>query len=663
MISMAAASATATPAATAAEVPHEDPAPNTAPDQAAEPEPEAKPETEDWRSLNDNVLRLGLQWLGDRLAGDADAESRSAYLAARAAMIGQGQPSALDFVAQCFCLARWDEDVLLLALAPAIEASIAQRYGSVQALLTASPCTPHVLTKLLFCSDRLPGQAMQRLSSEAPLRRYALVSIEDGTSLPMGAAIQLPARMREFLCGFGRRDMGVDEGVEQLTPVPLPARLEVLATQLAQVDADPLRLQIIGPSGAGRAALATEVLAQLGLGAWGVKASFGGSESALARDALLEDCGIVVTVEADGATDVARRLDRLLPQALIIVSEAPIDGLAHVPVTRVDPVSPIERAALWRVVADAPMAELLPVAEQFALGPSRIAAIARQPGLAARGLWAACRDLGARELEALSTRITPRRNWDDIVLAPETRAGLDALVAQVTGRSEVNGAWGFRRVMGRATGVSALFAGPSGVGKTMAAEVIAGALALDLHVVDLARVTSKFIGETEKNLRRIFDAAERGGVVLFFDEADALFGKRSEVKDSHDRYANAEVSYLLQRMESYGGLAILATNLKSHLDTAFLRRLRMIVDFPLPDVAARLALWRRAIPQAAPQGEIDWPQLARLDLSGGNITTIAANAAHCAWADGAKIEMRHLQAAIRAEYRKLDRDASGLGLG
>lgn len=617
----------------------------------------------DWLSLNDDVLRLGLLWIGGRLAGEIDADSRAAYLAARAAMIGQGQPSALDLVSQCFCLAHWDEDVLLLALAPAIDGSIGPRYGTLQGRVTASPCTPHVLAKLLLCCDRLPAQAMQRLASEAPLRRYALVSVEDGSSLPMGAAIQLPERMRDLLCGFGGHEMGMDEGVERLAPVPLPERLQDLATLLAQIDDEPLRLQIIGPSGGGRTALATEVLARLGLGALSVKASLAGRESALARDAVLEGCGIVLTVEADGTPGLARRLDRLLPQPLMMVCEAPIEGMEHVPVTRIDPISPGERAALWRVVADAPSTEVLTVAEQFALGPSRIAAIARQPGLAVRGLWAACRDLGARDLEALSTRITPRRNWDDIVLAPETRIALDALVAQVTGRAEVNGAWGFRRVLGRATGVSALFAGPSGVGKTMAAEIVAGALELDLHVVDLARVTSKFIGETEKNLRRIFDAAERGGVVLFFDEADALFGKRSEVKDSHDRYANAEVSYLLQRMETYGGLAILATNLKTHLDTAFLRRLRMIVDFPLPDVAGRLALWRRVIPETAPQGVIDWQQLARLDLSGGNISTIAANAAYCACADGGVIEMRHLRAAIAAEYRKLDRDASGLGQG
>ncbi len=247
-----------------------------------------------------------------------------------------------------------------------------------------------------------------------------------------------------------------------------------------------------------------------------------------------------------------------------------------------------------------------------------------------------------------------------MVLAAETFAELNALAAQVARRAEVHHEWGYRHVLGRATGISALFAGPSGVGKTMAAEAIAKTLSLDLYVVDLSRLTSKYIGETEKNLRRVFDAAEAGGCVLFFDEADALFGKRSEVKDSHDRYANAEISYLLQRMESFSGLAILATNLKSHLDTAFLRRIRTIVDFSIPDAEARQALWRRALPESAPQEGIELKALAR-HATGGNITTIATNAAFRASAEGAMIGMRHIAAAMSSEFRKLDRDPSGLG--
>ena len=197
-------------------------------------------------------------------------------------------------------------------------------------------------------------------------------------------------------------------------------------------------------------------------------------------------------------------------------------------------------------------------------------------------------------------------------------------------RAKVYDAWGFGAARARGLGISALFAGPSGTGKTMAGEVLANELNLDLYRIDLSQVVNKYIGETEKNLRRVFDAAEEGGAILLFDEADALFGKRSEVKDSHDRYANIEISYLLQRMEAYRGLAILTTNMKSALDTAFLRRLRFVVQFPFPDAAQRAEIWRRVFPAPTPTEGLDFAQLARLQVAGGNIRNMALNAAFLA---------------------------------
>jgi SpoVK/Ycf46/Vps4 family AAA+-type ATPase len=207
-------------------------------------------------------------------------------------------------------------------------------------------------------------------------------------------------------------------------------------------------------------------------------------------------------------------------------------------------------------------------------------------------------------------------------------------------------------------GISALFAGPSGTGKTLAAEVIAGVLGLDLYRIDLSQVVSKYIGETEKNLRRVFDAAEEGGAVLLFDEADALFGKRSEVKDSHDRYANIEVSYLLQRMEQYRGLAVLTSNLKDSLDDAFLRRLRFIVSFPFPDATQRAGIWRRAFPRATPTEGLDPDRLATLEVAGGTIRNIALSAAFLAADEGAPVRMQHLLQAARGEYEKLEKPLS-----
>jgi SpoVK/Ycf46/Vps4 family AAA+-type ATPase len=206
-------------------------------------------------------------------------------------------------------------------------------------------------------------------------------------------------------------------------------------------------------------------------------------------------------------------------------------------------------------------------------------------------------------------------------------------------------------------GISALFAGASGTGKTLAAEVLGSALNLDVYRIDLSAVVSKYIGETEKNLRRVFDAAEGGGVVLLFDEADALFGKRTEVKDSHDRHANIEVSYLLQRMEAYRGLAILTTNLKTSLDQAFLRRIRFVVQFPFPDAERRTEIWRRVFPQQTPSENLDFEQLGKLNVAGGNI---AMRAAFLAAEAEEPVEMKHLLQAAKSEYVKLERPLTDL---
>ena len=238
------------------------------------------------------------------------------------------------------------------------------------------------------------------------------------------------------------------------------------------------------------------------------------------------------------------------------------------------------------------------------------------------------------------------------------KSTLRHITQQVSHRNRVYDDWGFRKVMNRGLGISALFAGESGTGKTMAAEVIANELQLDLYRIDLSAVVNKYIGETEKNLRKLFNAAEGSGAILFFDEADALFGKRSEVKDSHDRYANIEVNYLLQRMESYKGLAILATNMKNALDKALMRRLRFIMDFPFPGFDERKNIWQNVFPPETPVNEdLDYRRLAKLSLTGGNIHNIALNTAFLAAQEGTPVTMPLLLNAARIEFRKLERPA------
>jgi len=266
-----------------------------------------------------------------------------------------------------------------------------------------------------------------------------------------------------------------------------------------------------------------------------------------------------------------------------------------------------------------------------------------------------CRLHSRPHLDELAQRIESLVNWDDLVLPEVSGRLLREIVAQVKHRLKIYETWGFGARSSRGLGISALFAGPSGTGKTLAAEVMASELRLDLYRIDLSQVVSKYIGETEKNLRRVFDAAEDSGAILLFDEADALFGKRSEVKDSHDRYANIEISYLLQRMESYCGLAILTTNLKEALDKAFLRRIRFMVSFPFPNVEQRAEIWRHIFPAATPVDGLRIERLAQLDVAGGNIRNIAMYAAFLAADVDKPIDMDHVLRASRVEYAKLEK--------
>ena len=297
---------------------------------------------------------------------------------------------------------------------------------------------------------------------------------------------------------------------------------------------------------------------------------------------------------------------------------------------------------------------------QFNLSPVAIRSAAHHSDRAqpdhslASVLWEACRTEARPRLEGLAQRIETAATWDDLVLPEKEREQMRHISLHVRRRTRVYENWGFADRSSRGLGISVLFAGASGTGKTTAAEVLAHELHLDLFRIDLSQIISKYIGETEKNLSRVFDAADQGAAVLLFDEADAIFGKRTEVKDSHDRYANCEVSYLLQRMEAYRGLAILTTNRKSSLDPAFLRRLRFVVEFPFPEAAQRAEIWRRVFPGRTPVEGLNIDQLARLRVAGGNIHNIAMGAAFLAADADEPVRMEHLLAATRAEFAKLE---------
>jgi len=344
-----------------------------------------------------------------------------------------------------------------------------------------------------------------------------------------------------------------------------------------------------------------------------------------------------------------------------------IAGARHVPPIDapvvhfvVDRPNALERRQLWTEALGSRAASLGPgldgLASQYRLGAQRVAAIVAStsddnPDQLLAAMHRACRAEGAR-MPALAQPIDARAGWEDLVLPDPQRAALQQLAIHARHRLRVHHDWGFARKSARGLGFATLFWGESGTGKTLAAEVLANELGLALYRIDLSAVVSKYIGETEKNLRTLFDTAEDSGAILLFDEADALFGKRSEVKDSHDRYANIEVSYLLQRMEAYSGLAILTTNHKAALDPAFQRRLRFVVQFPFPDQAQREIIWRTVFPPGAPLDGIDYAKLARLDVPGGTIRNIAMSAAFLAAETNAPIGMSQLLRGAQFEASK-----------
>jgi hypothetical protein len=396
------------------------------------------------------------------------------------------------------------------------------------------------------------------------------------------------------------------------------------------------------------------------------------------REAMLSSSALLVAAEETDAAECPRTLYPFLEntQGLLLVCRREPLRLPNRPVVRFDvpKLSAEEQKVLWQCALGERTRQLDgqvdEVVSQFSLGPRGIEAacaelrapVADEDHLRAR-LWDACRTQARPRLDDLAQRLEPVATWEDLVLPEFQRQILREIAVHVRRRAKVYEHWGFAAKSRRGLGISALFCGPSGTGKTLAAEILSNELQLDLYRIDLSQVVNKYIGETEKNLRRVFDAAEEGGAVLLFDEADALFGKRSEVKDSHDRYANIEVSYLLQRMEAYRGLAILTTNMKGALDAAFLRRIRFVVQFPFPDAGQRAEIWQHIFPAATPTEGLDSTKLSRLNVAGGNIRNVALNAAFLAADAGEPVRMSHLLRAARTEYAKLEKPLTESEIG
>ena len=614
-----------------------------------------------------------------------------------------------------FGLGDLELDVVLVAFAPDVDRRYEQLYAYLQDDVSARRPTVHLALDLLTTSPAQRLSALRVFAPDAPLLRHRLLAlrVSPRTVEPplMARLVAIDEQIVTALMGLDAVDQRV-AAYARLVREPAADGGEGIAPSVAPLVAEawgrrPLRLCLHGSGAAGSEPALQGVAAALGVPLLVVDAA------ALVREAPSVPQGLALTLreaELQGALVYLDRADSLLTDGggpgeddvagtlaehdgVVVMSASrpwasrarhPL-GVLNIPV---DLPTASARRAFWadaltaaggRASAD----DVAVVADRFRLTPGLIrdaaltaAATARarlragRPAGAGRArragraqeaplvtrsdLFTAARQERGQDLLIFARRIRLVHGWDDLVVPDDVLRQLHELTARLEHRTRVLGEWGFERKLSGGTGITALFAGPSGTGKTMAAGVIAAELGLDLFAIDLSTVVSKYIGETEKNLSRVFDAASDTDAVLLFDEADALFGKRSEVRDAHDRYANIEIAYLLQRMEQYDGLAVLATNLRHHLDDAFTRRLDVIVDFPFPGVSERERIWRACLPPEVPlDADVDLAEAAQFRLAGGNIRNAALGAAYLAAADGAPVGRRHLVDAVRREYQKI----------
>ncbi|MFC5249733.1 ATP-binding protein [Streptomyces nigrescens] len=588
---------------------------------------------------------------------------------------------ALDALAACFGLSPFEREVVLLGAAAELDPTAGARCAA------ASSDPGHAYPTFSLALAALGAPHWSALTPVAPLRRWRLVELDDETRLTT-SRLRLDERILHFLVGSPYLDARLHGLLRRTTaPATLPASYDAAADRVAAGWADagpdaPLRVELVGGDLRTRADIAATAARRTGLGLYSMAADDVPADAAerdrLARlwqrEAILLPAALLIEVGELDREQHAAADSFIAGSAVPLVVSGPDPRQTGHPrgqrVT-VPKLNDEEQVGLWTdAFADVPEVtarDVQALVAQFQLPPhvvrSAAATVRRElsgpggpDGPDAAGLaWQAGLTEARMGLDELGRRIEPRAGWEDLVLAGRQLGILQEIVAHVRQRGTVYQDWGFAKALRSGLGVTALFAGGSGTGKTLAAEVMAKELGLDLFIIDLSQVVSKYIGETEKNLSRVFDAAERGGALLLFDEADALFGKRSEVKDSHDRYANLEVSYLLMRMEAYRGLAVLTTNMKKALDSAFMRRIRFVVDFPFPGEKERAEIWRRVLPAQAPTKGIDTSLLAQLTVAGGSIRNIALSGAFLAAEEGDRLRMRHMLAAARTEYLKLER--------
>ncbi len=653
-----------------------------------------KNDTNTWLNLNQRYLSAAVAVLRHRLTEKllADHETQTKANPTELESIMQDvrremtSPPALENLCATFGLSAFEREILLLCAGVELDSAM----GPLCADLNRDTRKAYVTFSLSLATLTEPHWSA--LTPAAPLRRWHLIEPESGGPLTL-SPLRIDERVLHYLAGVQYFDERLDSFVEDapssgsLVPSHMQLAEGIGAAWSKHIWPVPLVL-LCGPEADSKRAIALEACQTLRMrlksaSALGLPSSPTELDSFIRlwqRETLLQPAALFLDCEQVEMNDAARR--SIIAKVILNVDSPlfvahrerlPVSGRSVLTID-VARSGPHEQLALWQSVLGAAglklNGELEALISQFNLSAPAIHSAAAEilgsrtlattadsssvEGLGQR-LWDSCRLHARPRLEELAQRIDGSASWTDLVLPPAQSQLLHDLAAHVRQRFRVYEEWGFASKGTRGLGIAALFAGDSGTGKTLAAEVLANELRLDLYRIDVSQLVSKYIGETEKNLRRVFDAAEGSGAILLIDEADALFGKRSEVRDSHDRYANIEVSYLLQRMEAYRGLAILTTNMKKALDTAFLRRIRFVVQFPFPDARLREQIWQRIFPTRTPISGIDASRLARLNVSGGSIRNIALGAAFLAADAKEPVGMAHVLRAARTEYAKLEK--------
>jgi SpoVK/Ycf46/Vps4 family AAA+-type ATPase len=602
----------------------------------------------------------------------------------------QSIPSALEQLCTLFSLSPFERDILLLCVGMELDPNFELLCADAQGNRERNYPT------LGLALSVLPNSHWSVLASQSPLQRWQLIEIGKELTLTQ-SPLRIDKRILCYLLDEPCQDeqlAGILKPMPPASSAPLPPSHQKLAEQLvatwshgSATSSFPI-VQLCGSEVTAKYSIAAVACASVGFNLNVMEASIlppnphelnhliqrWFREALLTNSALLLNCDEVNQADAVREFAISQFIENLNSPLIVSSQERQHPRQRPLITFDVPPLTHSEQLAIWNSNLGTAAAELNgqveALASQFNLStPAILTACLKVKGEMGKReedktspiqnqLWDICRTMARPRLDDLAQRIESTATWEDLVLPEQQRQTIRDISAHVRQRAKVYQGWGFAGKGGRGLGISALFSGASGTGKTMAAEVIAQELRLDLYRIDLSAVVSKYIGETEKNLRRIFDAAETGGAILLFDEADALFGKRTEVKDSHDRHANVEVSYLLQRMEAYQGLAILTTNLKGSLDQAFLRRIRFVVPFPFPDAKARAEIWQRIFPSRTPTQGLDVNLLGKLNVAGGNIRNIALNAAFLAAEAGEAVMMKHILQSAKSEYVKLERSLS-----